>query len=333
MSDKHHTIENNKLTEHTNPHALVMKSENNIVEVTATDGIPRDALKIKNIVLEEDFYALTWISLKWDIWADKKIRGKSIFLGPADFFWIHMNFIIFLCLITVTIWLILLEVLEDKEYIASNITIVVLRVTLVCFAQKSLSPEFFQGLFLLRYSTRNTNQFTHYQFAVFVGACQLLVASIVFIGIMLFVCTAEEALELVVEFAGISIIAKLDNWIGEAIMLSKPELGESESEEDEHSISHVDEVKERKENDNKEYDLTNINIRMSLSQKMSLIEEHDLILLDDQNDIQNAHWIIKALDYVVHFWSWQYILPFFTLIFNYVMPLLHPETYEIKKHE
>lgn len=293
-----------------NPHEKPIESDSSISEVDLENGVKRDALKIKNIVLEQDFYALTWISLKWDIWQDKKIKNKQIFLGPADFFWIHMNFIIFLCSITITVWLILIEVLENKEYISSNITIVILRVTLVCFAQKSISPEFLQGLFLLRYSARNTNEFTHYQFAVFVGACQLIVASIVFIGIMLFVCTAEEALELVVEFAGLSIIAKLDNWIGDSIMLSKPKLEENDSKE--------------------KYDLKNINIRMKLSQKMSLIEDKDLILIDDQNDIKNAYWIIKFLDYIVHFWSWQYVLPFFTLIFNYLMPLLHPETYKYR---
>lgn len=80
---------------------------------------------------------------------------------------------------------------------------------------------------------------------------------------MLFVCTAEDALYLVVEFAGISIIAQLDNWIGEAIMVKKSNASFPESDED-------------------EWQLRNLNIRMSLSQKMALIEDNDLMLPDDQ---------------------------------------------------
>lgn len=273
----------------------------------------RDPLKMKNIVLEEDFYALTWISLKWEIWNEKKIRGQNIFLSPADFFWIHMNFIIFLCLLILTVVLILMEILEERGYSSSNLPIIVLRLTLVCFAQRSLSPEFYQGLFLLRYSTRYPEKFSHYEFAVFVGACQLIVACTCFTGIMLFVCTAEEALDLVVEFAGISIIAKLDNWIGECIMLAKLSSEESEIEED-------------------EYNLKNLNIRMSLSQKMALIEDEDLILVDDQNEIKRAPWILQTIDKIIHALPWSYILPFFTLAFNYLMPLIRPMIEEELEH-
>ena len=236
-----------------------------------------------------------------------------------------MNFIIFLTLIFITVFLILLEIVEDKGYSSSSLTILVLRVTLVCFAQKSLAPEFFQGLFLLRYSYNHKDQFSHYQFALFIGACQLLVASFCFFGIMLFVCTTIEALELVVEFAGISIIAKLDNWIGEVIMLSKVNTGESShvdheshGHESHHHNKHV------KSDPDEDYDLKNLNIRMGLSQKMALIEEEDLILEDDQNDIVNCHWSIRLINRIVHFWSWQYVLPLFTLIFNYLMPLIRP---------
>lgn len=320
---------------HNHPHEE--RTLNDTVETELTLG-HKSANKIKNIVLEEDFYALTWISLKWNIWENKKIRNIPIFLGPADFFWIHMNFIIFLVFLIITILLILFEIIEDKGYSAAHLSIVILRVTLVCFAQKSLTPEFYQGLFLLRYSTRHSHQFSHYQFAVFVGACQFLVASTVFISIMLFVCTSDEALDLVIEFAGLSIIAKLDNWIGEAIMLSKLTKGEEiEEDEENHHQNHEnhkahekhDHHKGRKKtltekDSNDDYDLKDLNIKMTLSQKMALIHDEDLILIDDQNEIINAHWIIRSIEYVVHFCQWQYVLPFLTLLFNYVMPLIRP---------
>jgi hypothetical protein len=310
------TIEHPLVEKLSAPHLIHQTTvEDDLSEIEPEKGVSRNPLKIKNIVLEEDFYALTWISLKWDIWESKKIRGEDIFLGPADFFWIHMNFIFFLCSLVVTIWLILIEIIEDREYTASNITIIILRVTLVCFAQRSLAPEFFQGLFLIRYSTRNPDQFSHYQFAVFVGACQFIVSCTCFLGIMLFVCTAEEALSLVVEFAGLSIIAKLDNWIGDAIMLSKTRL-------------------EEKEDEVGKFNLTNINIRMSLTQKMSLVEEHDLILQDDQNEIKKSHWSLRAIDWIINLCPWLYVLAFLTLIFNFVMPLItHYAGLGEKKHE
>lgn len=294
---------------HSAPHLIRTMTTHEKTEVDLEQGAPRNPLKIKNIVLEEDFYALTWISLKWDIWEKKKMRGEDIFLGPADFFWIHMNFIIFVCFLVLTIWLILLELVGDLYYSFSSISIIALRITLVCFAQRSLAPEFYQGLFLMRYSTRFPDQFSHYQFAVFIGMCQFCVSCICFLGIMMFVCTAEEALELVVEFASLSIIAKLDNWIGETIMITKPKMEEEKGDED-------------------KYDLENINIRMSLHQKMALVEDHDLILMDDQNEIKNAHWTLRVIDWLINLCPWLYVLPFLTLLFNFVMPLIHPNLHE-----
>lgn len=296
------------------PHMVKSMNTQVVSEIDLENGIPRNPLKIKNIVLEEDFYALTWISLKWDIWDGKKIRGEDIFLGPADFFWIHMNFIIFVCFLVLTIWLILLELVGDLYYSFSSLSIIVLRITLVCFAQRSLAPEFYQGLFLIRYSTRNPDQFSHYQFAVFIGICQFTVSCICFFGIMLFVCTAEEALELVVEFASLSIVAKLDNWIGECIMMAKLKLEDEKDDED-------------------KYDLDNINIRMSLHQKMALVDDHDLILLDDQNEIRNAHWSLQFIDWMINLCPWLYVLPFLTLLFNFIMPLIHPQLEGKAHHE
>jgi hypothetical protein len=297
----------------------------NSYEIEPSNGI-KNPHKIKKIILDYDFYALTWISLKFNIWENKNIRGEKIYLGPADFFWIHMNFIIFIIFLIGTISLILYEIVEIEGYIASSFTILLLRVTLVYFAQKSLSPEFNQGLFLIRYSYNNKDKFSHYQFAIFVGVCQVLVISFVFFGIMLFVCTSIEALDLVVEFAGLSIIAKLDNWIGECIILSKPKNEEEEEEEGEKKDSNLHKEEEITRNqEDQEFYLKNLNIRMTLNQKMALIEEEDMILQDDQNIILKSHWSIKLTDRIINFCNWQYFLPLFTLVFNYLMPLIRPK--------
>lgn len=272
-------------------------------EVDLSPKPMRKAVKIKNIVLEEDYYALTWVSLKESTWKDKTVRGKSIFLTPSDYFWIHMNFIGFLVLLIITIILILWEVIEDRGYIASTWAIVILRITLVFFAQRALAPEFYQGIFLLRFSVRYPSFFTHHEFAVFIGACQLAVSCVVFCSIILFVCTEEEALNLVVEFAGLTVIANLDNWLGEVVMYSKCYDGD---------------------NDNKDYKLKDLNLRLSLYQKLALIEEEDMVMIDDQNNMEGAHWSIKSIEYLTELLPWRYCLPFITVVFNYVLPYLSP---------
>lgn len=280
-----------------------------INELDTQSAEPRKGYKIKNIVLEEDLYALTWVALRESTWKGKKIREKNIYLTPSDYFWIHMNFIIFTCLLLITIILILYEVLEDKGYITSTLTIVVLRVTLVCFAQQALAPEFFQGLFLFRYSIRHPSFFTHPEFAIFIGACQFCVSCIVFSSIICFVCMEEEAFNLVVEFAGLTVIANIDNWLGEAIMFSKI----------------------YDEDEDKNYNLKEFNKRIPLNHKMSLIEEEDLTLIDDQNHLDKAHWIVRIIEWLVDLLPWTYCLPFITIIFNYVLPLIRPGEEELEK--
>lgn len=258
------------------------------------------ASKIKTIVLEEDFYALTWVALRENTWKGKKLMGNDIFLVSTDYFWIHLNFLLFIFLLLITIILIILEVIEERKYIASNLTIVVLRITLISFAQKALSPEFFQGLFLLRFSIRYPSFFSYSNFAIFIGFCQFFVACIVFCSIILFVCMEDEALTLVVEFAGLTVIANLDNWIGEVIM---------------HSKCYNDEKIEI-------LDDSDINYNLTLYQKIALIEEEDLVLIDDQNYLVDTIWVVNAIEYIIDFLPWQYILPFITIIFNYVLPIL-----------
>lgn len=274
-------------------------------EIDPKDKKPRCGAKIKMIVLEEDYYALTWVSLRESVWDEKQIRGIPIHLTPADHFWIQMNFITFVCTLLLTFALILWEVIEDKGYTASDWSIVVLRITLVSFAQKALAPEFFQGLFLMRYSIRFPGAFTHYEFAIFIGSCQFIVSCVVFCAIILFVCMEEEALTLVVEFAGLTVIAKLDNWLGEVVM---------------HSRIHED------SEDNYKYNMKNFNKRIPLNSKIALIDEEDLTMEDDQNHLEKAHWIINFIEFIIDLLPWQYLLPFITVFFNYVLPLLKPST-------
>ena len=111
----------------------------------------------------------------------------------------------------------------------------------------------------------------------------------------------DEALQLVVEFAGLTVIAKLDNWLGAVIMHSR--------------------IHENKDDMNK-YSLKNFNKRIGLGCKLALIDEHDLCLVDDQNSTHKAHWTMTMVEKTVDLLPWQYILPFITIIFNYLLPYL-----------
>ena len=84
--------------------------------------------------MEEDFYALSWVSLRESVWKHKKIRGVPISMTASDYFWIHMNFILFVLSLVITIVLILYEVIEKKSYSTGNWAITILRITLVGFA-------------------------------------------------------------------------------------------------------------------------------------------------------------------------------------------------------
>lgn len=61
-----------------------ISDEMQVLEVDLERG-SKNPTKIKSIILESDFYTLTWISLKWDIWMNKEIKGQKVFLSPSDF--------------------------------------------------------------------------------------------------------------------------------------------------------------------------------------------------------------------------------------------------------
>ena len=125
-----------------------------------------------------------------------------------------------------------------------------------------------------------------------------------FFCVILFVCMENDALTLVVEFAGLSVISKLDNWIGEVIMNSKLNI-------------------EKISKNTKKYKIKKINKKMSVFNKIAMIDEEDLVYIDDQNHINNAHWTIRFLEFVINLLPWSYILPFITIFFNYVLPILN----------
>lgn len=294
VDDKKQKLVDKEDKEHHHHHAVIAK-----------DGEKRDPLKIQNISLAEDFYALTWTCMRKQYGEDKEIRGVKITLTKSDYFWLRANFLFFVTIILLTVTLLLWEVFSNDVYKEASLPITILRITLVGFAQKNLAPEFYQGLSELRYTVRTPDDFTHYAFAIFVSICQISITAITFFGIILFVCMADEALDLVIDFAGLSVLAELDDWLGEVIMAEKIKC---EGDEDDK---------------NEDYDLEDLNDRVPLFDKMCLVDEADMEIIDDQNFIEQAPWYLRAFTWTVFSLPWQFILPLLTLPVNYLLCQLH----------
>ena len=256
----------------------------------------KDPLLVQSVSLHEDAYALTWNALRKSPWENVEVHNEKIFLTKWDDFKLIVSFLFFITVVILTVGILLYESFVTDAYNDAEWPIVILRLTLVAFAQKKLEPEIYQGLALFRYTRKNTDDFFHPNVAKFVALCQFLIASLTFIAIFLFVCMANEALELIMNFAGLAVISELDDWVGEQIM--------SES-------IHKD-IEEGPFKD-ATFDTKDLNNRMDMFTKISLIGE-DMEIEDDQNESSN--FISTISSYI----PWT-LIPLLTLPCEYI--LLH----------
>ncbi len=259
----------------------------------------KNPLLIQNIGLNTDIYAITWTALRNDVWEDIDLfRETKISLLPANYLWLKTKFLLFITLVILTVAVLFWEVFTHDLYTPASWSIIVLRITLVTWAQKKLGPEFSQGISMLRYAFRYSEDFSYSFFACFVSCCQMFIACITMMCIILFVCMADTALELIMNFAGLSIISELDDWIGGLIVCDTP-VGQTDI--------HKNEL----------FDLKNINERMCLNDKLSLITEK-LEIVDDQNWEFSRFWFIKCFSYIIFALPWS-LLPLVTLPLNYFL--------------
>ena len=256
----------------------------------------KDPLLVQTVSLHEDAYALTWNALRKSPWENVKVHGVKIFLTKYDDFKLIVSFLFFITVVVLTVSILMYESFVTDAYNDAEWPIIILRITLVAFAQKKLEPEVYQGLSLYRYTKKNSSDFYHPNIAKFVALCQFLIASLTFIAIFLFVCMANEALELIMNFAGLAVISELDDWVGEQIM--------SET-------IHKD-IDEGPFKDAK-FDVNDLNNRMDMFTKISLIGE-EMEIDDDQNEKVSYISIISS--YV----PWT-LLPLLTIPCEYI--LLH----------
>lgn len=272
--------------------------------------IKRDPIKVQHVVLNEDFYALTWNACRKNAWDPKKVPNLRILqesrepieikLTESDDRNLIFGFLLFIVVVLLTVGVLLYESFLNDAYTDATWPIVILRITLVSFAQQKLKPEVFQGISLLRYTFKHESNFIHPTFAKFVATCQTMIASLTFVAIFFFCCMADEALDLIMNFAGLAVISELDDWVGEQIMAEKLYL----------------EYNDEKFKDAKIL-TTNLNDRMGLFTKICLVSE-DLEIVDDQNDaiIDNCLWGI--ITYLCDFIPYS-LIPLLTLPTQHIL--------------
>jgi len=266
----------------------------------------KDPLLVTEVMLSEDFYALTWNACRKKAWEGKTVAGIEISLTPSNQIQLVCNFLIFLFVVLMTVGILGYESFLSDVYQVATPAIIILRITLVAFTQQLLEPEMYQGLALLRYTIKKENSFLFPGFAKFVALSQIVIALFTFCSMFLFLCMSDEALELIMNFAGLAVISELDNWVGEQIMAEK-------LYEDYDNLDY--EVTEKIDN--------NLNDRMSLFTKMCVISD-DLIIEDDQNSPAVKNVLFDFMGAVLKWVPWV-LVPLLTLPFESFLQTIQVE--------
>lgn len=265
----------------------------------------KDPLKISDNHVAEDYYSLIWVSLKKEIWDDKFFYDNQIFLTKSNIFQLILEFLIFLFLVLITIGILMKETFTELKFTYANLRIEILRILLVYFAQKLLSPELNKGTHKLKYVTRYKEEFSYPNFAIFVCFCQIFMSIVSYICIVMFMCLSNKALPLVMHFAEVAIIIELDDWIGEMICKEYPDEGQK-------PLDVIDE---------------DINNKMSLHSKIAMVRE-DLRIINDLN-IPNPNPLLRLAEWLSCYVPW-FLLPFVsTILFEFIIKKLQPNLIDI----
>lgn len=255
----------------------------------------KDPLLVQSVSLNSDIYALTWNACRTQVWEDLELHGEKISLTNADHAKIVVHFIFFLLVVIATVGILLIESFIKDSYTDATWPIYILRITLVAFAQRNLEPEMFQGLAIYRYTLKRPEEFFHPCFAKVVGLSQFYMALFAFIAIFLFVCMANEAINLIMNFAGLAVISELDDWVGDQIM------SESIPTEFDEDSPYKDAILQK----------DNLNERMSFYSKLCLVGE-DMEIEDDQN-VQ-----VSLLTILANKLPW-FLIPLLTIPSEYIL--------------
>lgn len=299
MSHIHHKedIEENK----DNEKGKLINESHNILNYKKIDPI----LLFKSTG-SEDFYSLIWCAFKKNIWDEKHVFGEHIFLTQGNYIRAILDFFLFISLLGITISIIMYETFHELTFKKGSIPIEILRILLVFFAQKLISPEFSKGTTKFKYTYSNISLFNYPYFTLFVCFSQIIMSIVSYICIVMFMCLSKEALPLVMHFAEVAVLIELDDWVGEMICKESP----VEGEENEENI-----------------DVKLLNDDMDLYSKLALIKE-DLNFVYDYN-ISYDNIVIRGISYIISIFPWG-LLPFFsTILFEYILYKVQPSMIDI----
>lgn len=289
-----------------------------INEVPLSDPVKKDPTHSVRISFDCDYYSLTWASLRVSAFMKniedidcqkvvhhtKTLRGQSIYLLPQDYFAIYFDFIIFMLMISVTLFCVVRQVIIDDEYIEGTAFIITARIIAMFFAVKRLTPEVISGYSKYLYTLSNKKDFTYQGFAKFVAICQIFNACASLAAILFFLCAADKFSVLLTNFCGLCVLAELDDWIGNVIMNSR--------------------LSDEKNASSRELmDLEDLNSKMNVFQKMAMINVvEDLSILINSNSVDEMHWSIRYFLFINSYLDWNIILPLLTIPSSYLIPIM-----------
>lgn len=281
----------------------------------------------KKVTMNPDFYSLVWISTKLNQFKGVTVHGVPIYLNHSDFFNIYMSFTLFVVSLVVTIFLLIREVLLSYEYKEGTYFMIVLRMILINFGQMLVGVEFKQGHLKLAYTLNHRKKFAYPLFAYFVASCQMIVSIISILSIFLWICMADQYIQPVSGFAAFTVLTSLDDWIGESIMKNKVDnaTGPEEDNEEEEEVNYC--VCHYKKGDNLEddkFNLKNLNNRLSLFQKMALINpEAGIEIRVNDEQFTGITTREEYFQKIVSWDYWSYVLPILVIPASILMPKVH----------
>lgn len=289
------------------------------------EGGVYDPLKIKEFNLNNDFYTLCWFMLRKDIWYDSPKNGKELdkmteeeLQDDENFNWrkktlggqqinltdsnvrnITVYLVLFISIVLFVLLGIIHQVFTGKVKVTCPWTINILRMLLVCLVQMKLFNEFKEGLIKFKYAYFKSNNFTHPSLAAFIGLAQVLITLMSWTVLVIFMATENEPLDMIQDFTGICVFTELDDWIGSYICSTEIKIDEQ---------------------DEKYYNFDNINEKLSLEHKMSMIQFNTNII----ENLNGNEWIRTFVYSIYNSRSILFFTPLIVLPIEWLFKHYHP---------
>lgn len=277
----------------------VNSSDNNQTKQNnAKSGKLVDPLRLRVMSLNNDFYTLCWSCLRKDIWSkkfkvgyseedltddeeensdklewdDKMIGNEKLSLTVENLRDIKLYMFCFILIILYVLIGIIHQIFTGEIIASCTWDIRLLRILLVSLVQMKLFNEFREGIVKLKYVYLNEDSFIEVWLAKLIPLFQIICTLLSWITLILFICSEIDPLSMIQDFTGICVFTELDDWIGSHICASEPDLPEL-TEEDEKNGKTMEEL----------YDFSRVNERISLTMKMSKLQ-NDTNIIEDLND-------------------------------------------------